>query len=77
MGKKCVKSKILKHVTGRKYSSNLMKFGVSVEILIKQLKFAYSNVFQLVWLFADLNDAALFKLCLNSSFDIAFSLHNT
>ena len=44
MGKKCVKSKILKHVTGRKYSNTLMKFGVSAESLIGQLKFAYSNM---------------------------------
>lgn len=40
----CVKSKILKDVTGRKYSNNLRKFGVSVEILIKQLKFANSKI---------------------------------
>ena len=46
-GKECVKSKILKYVPGRKYSNYLSK-----------LKFYYSNVFQLVQLFAYLNNAA-------------------
>lgn len=46
------KSKILKHFIGKKYYKNLIGFEVSVEILIKQVKFAFSNVFQFLWLFA-------------------------
>lgn len=71
------KSKILKHVTGKKYYKNLIGFGVSVEILIKQVKFAFSNMhsnfcgYLLIQLIL-----ALFKMCLNSS-GIAVRVYRT